>query len=107
MYIFICIICCVVSVLICVVVASAAVLHPAATTNHIVHKLSFASHFTYLTQYAAPHRSMDVGGAPSLSLKCGILASYANLRIQFSIHILRGRLYTHGSKVSVFISYLL
>ena len=38
--------------------------------NHVVHKLSFASCFTYLTQYAAPYRSMDVGGAPSLSLKC-------------------------------------
>jgi len=26
--------------------------------------------YIFLTQYAAPHRSMDVGGAPSLSLKC-------------------------------------
>ena len=55
-----------VSVLICAVTASAAVPHPAATANNVVHKLSFASRFT---QYAAPHRSMDVGGAPSLSLK--------------------------------------
>ena len=66
----------VVSVLICAVTASAAVPHysaevprPAATANHVVHKLSFASRFTYLTQYAAPHRSMDVGRAPLLSLK--------------------------------------
>ena len=58
-----------VSVLICVVTASAAASHSAATVNQFVHKLSFASHFTYLTQYAAPHRSIDVGGAPSLSLK--------------------------------------
>ena len=50
--------------------SGAVVLHPAATANHVVHKLSFASCFTYLTQYAAPHRSMDVGGAPSLWLKC-------------------------------------
>ena len=64
-------------VLICAVTASAAVPHsgaavphPATTANHVVHKLSFASCFTYLTQYEAPHRSMDVGGAPSLSLKC-------------------------------------
>ena len=63
-------------VLIYVVTASAAVLHsgatvphPATTANHVLHKLSFASCFTYLTQYAAPHRSMDVGGAPSLSLR--------------------------------------
>ena len=76
MYIFICITCCVVYALICAVTASAvlphsgaAVPHPAATANHVVHKLSFASCFTYLTQYAAPHRSMDVGGAPSLLLK--------------------------------------
>ena len=66
-----------VSVLICVVKASSAVPHSgvvvphlAAIANHVVHKLSFASCFIYLTQYAAPHRSMDVGGAPSLSLKC-------------------------------------
>ena len=59
-----------VSVLICVVTVSATVPHPAVTAKHVVHKLSFASCFTYLTQYAAPHRSMDVGGAPSLSLKC-------------------------------------
>ena len=66
-----------VSVLICAVIASAAVLHsgaavphPAATANHVVYKLSFASCFTYLTQYAVPHRSMDVGGSLSLSLKC-------------------------------------
>ena len=66
-----------VSVLICAVTASAAVphssvtvLHPAAIANHVVHKMSLASRFTYLTQYAAPHRSMDVGGASSLSLKC-------------------------------------
>ena len=48
---------------------SVAMPHPAATANHVVHKLSFASCFTYLTQYATPHRSIDVGGAPSLSLK--------------------------------------
>ena len=55
-----------VSVLICAVIASvamphsgAAVPHPAVTAKH-VHKLSFASHFTYLTQYIVPHRSMDV-----------------------------------------------
>jgi hypothetical protein len=30
-----------------------------------------------------------------------ILASYANLRIQFSIHIFRWSLYTHGSKILV------
>ena len=66
-----------VSVLICAVTASvavphsgAAVPHPAAATNHVVHKLSFASCFIYLTQYEAPHKSMDVGGARSLSLKC-------------------------------------
>ena len=66
-----------VSVLIYAITASAAVLHfgvavphPAATANHVVHKLSFASYFTYLTQYTASHRSIDVGGAPSLSLKC-------------------------------------
>ena len=65
-----------VSVLICAVIASAAVPysgaavpHPAAIANHVVHKLLFASYFTYLTQYGAPHRSMDIGGAPSLSLK--------------------------------------
>ena len=58
-----------VSVLICVVTASAAVPHPAAIANHVVHKLSFASHFMYLTQYAAPHKSIDVGGAPLFSLK--------------------------------------
>ena len=65
-----------VSVLICVVTVSvavphsgAAVPHLAAIVKHVVHKLSFASCFTYLTQYAASHRSMDVGGAPSLSLK--------------------------------------
>ena len=59
-----------VSILIYVVIASATVLHSGAavshlvaTANHIVHKLSFASRFTYLTQYATPHRSMDVGGA--------------------------------------------
>ena len=63
--------------MICVVTASAAVPHsgaavphPAAIANHVVHKLSFASCFTYMTQYAAPHRSMDVEGALSLSLKC-------------------------------------
>ena len=49
---------------------SAAVSHLAAITNYVVHKLLFASCFTYLTQYVAPHRSMDVGRAPSLSLKC-------------------------------------
>ena len=59
-----------VSVLICAVTASAAVPHPATIANHVVHKLLFASHFTYLTQYAAPHRTMDVAGVPSLSLKC-------------------------------------
>ena len=59
-----------VSVLIYAVIASVDVPHLAATANYVVHKLSFASCFTYLTQYAAPHRSMDVGGAPSLSLKC-------------------------------------
>ena len=48
---------------------SAVVPHPAATANHVVHKLSFVSRFTYLSQYVAPHRSMDVEGAPSLSLK--------------------------------------
>jgi len=67
MYIVICITCYVVSVLIGAVTASAAKPHPAATANHVMHKLSFASHFT---QYTAPNRSMDVGGAPSLSLKC-------------------------------------
>ena len=63
-------------VLIYAVTTNAAVLHSgvavphlATIANHVVHKLSFASHFTYLTQYAAPHRSMDVRGAPSLSLK--------------------------------------
>ena len=49
MYIFICITCCVVSVLIYAVTASVAVPHPAATSNHVVHKLSFALPFTYLT----------------------------------------------------------
>ena len=70
MYIFLCITCCMVPILICAVIASAAVPHPAVIAKHVVHKLSFASRFTYLTQYAAPHRSMDVGGALSLSLKC-------------------------------------
>ena len=56
-----------VSVLICAVTASATVPHPAATANHVVHKLSLALRFT---QYAAPHSSKDVGGAPSLLLKC-------------------------------------
>ena len=37
-------------------------------------------------------------GSPITFTKMWILASYANLRIQFSIHILRERLYTHGSK---------
>ena len=60
---------CVVYILIYAVTTSAAV-HLAATANHVVHKLSFASRFIYLTQYAAPTRSMDVGGALSLSLKC-------------------------------------
>ena len=66
-----------VSVLICAVTASATVLnsgavvpHPAAIANHVVHKLSFASRFTYLTHYVASHGSMDVGGAPSFLLKC-------------------------------------
>ena len=66
-----------VSVLIYAITASAAVPHsgaamphPTAIANHVMHKLSFASHFTYLTQYVAPHRSMDVGGALSLSQKC-------------------------------------
>ena len=65
-----------VSVLICAVTASAtvphsgaAVPHPAVIAKYVVHKLSFISCSTYLTQYAAPHRIMDVGGAPSLSLK--------------------------------------
>ena len=65
-----------VSVLIYAVTAStsspqsgAAVPHPTATANYVVHKLSFASYFIYLLQYAAPHKSMDVGGASSLSLK--------------------------------------
>ena len=58
-----------VSFMICGITASVAVPHPAVTAKHVVHKLSFASRFIYLTQYAAPHRSMDVGGAPLLSLK--------------------------------------
>ena len=65
-----------VSVLIYAITASAVVPHSsvavpylATTANHVVHKLSFASRFTYLTQYAASHKSMDVGGAPSLLLK--------------------------------------
>ena len=52
----ICITCCVVSVLICAITASAGVPHLAVTAKYVVHKLSFASRFTYLTQYATPHR---------------------------------------------------
>ena len=80
------------------VLPGAAVLQLAITAKHVVHKLSYVSRFSYLTQYAAPHRSMDVGGASSLSLKCESWLLMPNLRIQFSIHILRGRLYTHHWK---------
>jgi len=61
--------------------------------------------YVLVTLCAAPHRSMDVGGAPSLNSICEFLASYANLRIQFSIHIFRGSLYTHGSKILVTFQY--
>jgi hypothetical protein len=40
-------------------------------------------------------------GSPITLLYMWILASYANLRIQFSIQIFRGSLYTHSSKISV------
>ena len=107
MYISICITCCVVSVLICAVTASAAVPHPAATSNHVVHKLSFASRFTYLTQYVAPHRSMDVGGAPSLSLKyeSWLLMPIWEFNYLFT-YLGRGST-PMARKVLVFISYLL
>ena len=89
MYFFICVTCCVVPVLICAIAASAAVPHlgPAvplcgsavAMERQYHTQLSQLScyawtiiciMFIYLSQCAAPHRSMNVGGAPSLSLKC-------------------------------------
>ena len=77
MYIFICVTRCVVPVLIYAITGSAAVSHPRAAVPHlavtgklVVCELSFASRFIYMTQYATPYRSMDVRGAPSLSLKC-------------------------------------
>ena len=106
--------CWVVSVLIYAVTAStsspqsgAAVPHPTATANYVVHKLSFASHFTYLTNYEAPHRSMDVGGAPSLSLKCEswLLKPIWEFNSLFT-HLWRGST-PMAQKISEFISYIL
>jgi len=107
------IICCVVLALTCAIAASAAVPHFLPSSATLRQKSDSAAPYyirnslsawtiiclmiIYLTQCASPHMSMDVGGAPSHSLKVWTLASYANLRIQLSIHTFRGRLYTHRS----------
>ena len=78
--------------------SGAAVPHSAAAANTCVHKLSYASRIYFLdTVCSIPHEH-GCRRSPITFTKMWILASYVNLRIQFSIHIFRGRLYIHGSK---------
>ena len=88
MYIFICVTYCVVHVLICAITASVAVPHPGPVVSLCDSAIAMEQQcrtqlsqlsccawtvicimFIYLSQCVAPHRSMDVGGAPSLLLK--------------------------------------
>ena len=101
---FICVTWCVVPILTYAVAASAAVphrgpavLHPAVIANLLCINCYFHHVYIFDTVCYAP-REHGCRGSPIIFTKMWILACYANLRIQFSIHIFRGRLYPHGSK---------
>ena len=72
--------------------------HCRIAASTCVHKLSYASRTYFLDIVCNTPQEHGCRGSPITFTKMWILASYANLRIQFSIYILRGRLYTHGSK---------
>jgi len=71
--------------------SSVAVPHTAAAASTCVHDLSYASRIYFLDTVCSTSQRHECRGSPNFHFtKVWILASYAKLRIKFSIHIFRG-----------------